>query len=574
MQTHSLRFRGLAALGAFVVAMIAATGIMHLLAKNSEHHAHAMMEESQLITGPLLNLTRAMDELEFDAVEVQQWLTDISATRGLDGLDDGFEKAEKYAQKFHKAIKDAQTSAKNAHMDKLVEKLATVDQAFEPYYAQGKVMAQAYIDGGPEVGNKLMAAFDAAAEELYNQLEVVHHIQVERLEADRAKLIEFRKQYMSSRASESLGVLIIGIFTIVAAVVAGVFFVLGMLNPLTRTSVLVETVADGDYDSEIDIATRKDEIGQIGKALTILRDGAKERRALAAERQKENDARAERIKQRDQMVVEFRDTVGALLTSVGNNMDEMQATAGLLTQLSESTSDKASNAANASQNASQNVQTVASASEELSASITEISGQIGKTTEIVGQATRGARDSNEKIASLAQAASKIGEVVGLIQDIAEQTNLLALNATIEAARAGEMGKGFAVVAAEVKELANQTSKATDEIGSQISAIQGSTKEAVDVIQAISKIMEEVNQYTGAIAAAVEEQGAATNEISRNVQQAAQGTDEVSSNVAGVHQAVGETSGAAASVDRAASEVAENSRELRTTIERFIKEFAA
>ncbi|AXS39199.1 HAMP domain-containing methyl-accepting chemotaxis protein [Breoghania sp. L-A4] len=574
MPVHTLRFKGLAAVGAFIIAMVAGTTAMHFLAKNSQQHAADMIEESQIIAGPMLDLTRAMDALEYDVVQVQQWLTGISATRGLGGLDDGFAKAEKYAGKFHEAIGEARTSATDAGMSELTAQLLSVEERFNPYYETGKRMAQAYIDGGPEVGNKLMGEFNATAESLHKALDEVHQIQIGRLKEDRVRLVELSASYLESRSLETTGALIIGVFTILAAAAAGAFLVRGMLAPLSRATASIEEVAEGNYDTDIEVAERSDEIGQIGKALIVLRDGARERRQLAAERVADADARAERIREREKIVVAFQDTVKGLLASVGTNMESMQSTASSLTRLASDTSSRTSDAARASESASQNVQTVASASEELSASITEISGQISKTTEIVDRATRGARASNEKIASLAQAASKIGEVVGLIQDIAEQTNLLALNATIEAARAGEMGKGFAVVAAEVKELANQTSKATDEIGSQIAAIQGSTGEAVDVIQEIAQIMEEVNSYTSAIAAAVEEQGAATNEISRNVQQAAQGTDEVSTNVANVNAAVDETSNAAVKVDEAATEVARDTDRLRGTIERFIKDFAA
>ena len=217
---------------------------------------------------------------------------------------------------------------------------------------------------------------------------------------------------------------------------------------------------------------------------------------------------------------------------------------------------------------------MAAATEELAASIAEISRQVGQSKDVVASATECTRASNEKVAGLAAAVQVIGEVVSLIQAIAEQTNLLALNATIEAARAGEMGKGFAVVAAEVKELATQTSKATDDIGSQIGTIQSSTQEAVESIQSIANIMEDVSGYTTAIATAVDQQDCATNEIKRSANDASVGTQAVSESMASVTRTATETSRSASMVLEASSEVADSAEQLRAQIDAFLKDVAA
>jgi len=251
-------------------------------------------------------------------------------------------------------------------------------------------------------------------------------------------------------------------------------------------------------------------------------DHAVERAALQEQNAREQEARQERQRRIDQLIDTFRAKAEEALGSVQSMADGLDNTAQELTKIARDTSGYASVTEASSNEATHNVQTVASAAEELAASIGEISRQVGQTTQIVNKATTSTRETNGKVEGLAQAASKIGEVVSLIRAIAEQTNLLALNASIEAARAGEAGKGFAVVAAEVKELANQTSMATEEIGTQITSIQSATKDSVLAIGQITDTMSEINGHTTAIAAAMEQQSAATAEISRNVQRAATG----------------------------------------------------
>ncbi|MBO0345621.1 chemotaxis protein [Roseibium sp. CAU 1637] len=298
----------------------------------------------------------------------------------------------------------------------------------------------------------------------------------------------------------------------------------------------------------------------------------------ASSMQQAEEHRMEGERQRQALIgvriQEFRDEIESKLASVTTQVRQMRDASQNLGGVAEDTSGRASQASRAAETASQNVQTVASAAEELSASINEITRQVDETTRIVAQATDSVQTSNRKVAGLSESANRIGEVVTLIQAIAEQTNLLALNATIEAARAGEAGRGFAVVASEVKELATQTSKATEEIGAQIAAIQGETKDAVEAISAIATTMDQVNNYTATIAAAVDEQGSATNEISRNVAEAANGTGIVASSVGGLTEAAETTTSSAASVADVAAELEREAEQMRQAVDDFLKDVAA
>jgi methyl-accepting chemotaxis protein len=367
-----------------------------------------------------------------------------------------------------------------------------------------------------------------------------------------------------------------GAISLVVLVAIGILFfvvVRSITRPLDEMRHAMVALGRGDLDAPVD-ASREDEIGDMAKAILVFREQERERRALQSANDASEAAKHAREARIEALIGDFRRRAGEMLGVVGSEMRAMAGTAKALTGTAEATAHRADGAAHASQEASQNVLTVSAAGEELMQSIDEIGRQVSRTTDVVGKAAQVSRTTNHTVAELEQAAGKIGAVVGLIRDIAEQTNLLALNATIEAARAGEMGKGFAVVAAEVKSLANQTSKATEDISAQIGAIQVTTGEAVSAIGEIAHIMEEVDTYTSAIAAAVEEQGASTAEIARNVSRAAEGTKLVATNISGVNEAVGETSRAAAQVAEAAGRVVHTADDLRSIVDRFLADVAA
>lgn len=364
----------------------------------------------------------------------------------------------------------------------------------------------------------------------------------------------------------------IGVLTILAF--AGYWMSRSVTRPISSLVTQMGHLAEGDTDIDLASTSRNDEIGDMSRAVAVFRDNAIERAKLRDESEGVAEARMERQKRIDTLIEDFRSVVRTSLDGVGANTQDMQSAVQSLSATADETSAQAGAASSASEAASQNVLVVATAAEELSGSIDQIGRQIMDTNVIVSRANDAADATNVKVAGLSEAASKIGKVVSLIQDIAEQTNLLALNATIEAARAGEAGKGFAVVASEVKELATQTGKATEEIGSQISNIQQETESAVAAIGEISEIMKDVNVKTGAIATAVEEQGASTTEISRNVQQAAAGSATVSDNIGGVTLAAGETTQSIGQIMTAAEDVARQASSLSEVVEEFMEKVSA
>lgn len=347
-----------------------------------------------------------------------------------------------------------------------------------------------------------------------------------------------------------------------------------MMKPIPIMTRALRSLADNKLDIEIAYANRKDEIGEMAQAIEILRQNNVERLNLQTQSDQEHEAREQRQERIEALLQQFNTEVQQALHSVDQRSQDMEHTATRLTGIAEDSASRSNTARDASEEASANVQTVATAAEELSASIEEISRQLGETNRVVGDATSGAQESSRKVQALDSAAQKIGEVVSLIRDIAEQTNLLALNATIEAARAGEMGKGFAVVASEVKELATQTSKATEEISTQIAGIQNSSKETVEAIVGISDTMNEVNKHATSIANAVEQQGSATMEISENVQMAAEGTRSAAHNVSEVSVKVEQTQEAASQVLDASQAVAAHATRLRQTITTFMDDIRA
>jgi methyl-accepting chemotaxis protein len=480
-----------------------------------------------------------------------------------------------HAQEMARLSKSPENGARIARMLVLIEAFHKGKDQLEAVRKQAVSLEAKRASGGPETIAQLGKFVDEVGR---IRREVTLPISTE-IESTAEKVAEFanhrsedaRQSAAAEEASVEWTSLLVGIGVALLMIGSWVFSLFTIARPIRALTVAMEELAGGNFGVVLPGLGRKDEVGGVAGAVEKFKLVSEQKARDEAEAKIKQDAIAaqQRKVEMTRLADVFESAVGEIIETVSSASTELEASATTLTATAERGQERATMVAAASEEASANVQSVASATEELSSSVTEISRQVQDSARMASEAVNQAHVTNDRVSELSKAATRIGDVVELINTIAGQTNLLALNATIEAARAGEAGRGFAVVASEVKALAEQTAKATGEIGQQITGIQAATQDSVKAIEQISGTIGRLAEISSTIAAAVEEQGAATQEISRNVQQAAQGTEQVSANITDVQRGATETGTASAQVLSAAQMLSGDSNRLKLEVSKFL-----
>jgi methyl-accepting chemotaxis protein len=558
-----------------VLAMVAANALMVFSIVSAsvwmlQYQTKELYRVNQMNVEPVPNimfLVEVIKIIENNILTHSLHFHDISARRD----PEAFELAKENTQEFEKNMRKAIAIAGQLDFPRIVSSLDTVNAAFPAYDDLGKQMANAYLTEGTEGGNRFMLKFDGVAENLSGEVakltKSVHDVaeqSTQRLSTDILYLIAEGDRLQTL-------VLVAGLLALAGSFALALGFLAWVTRPLTRVELAMHQLARGDLDTPLPQHHKRDEVGTMVEALGIFRKAEQERRALTqAQQEQEIAAAADRKILRETLVQKFQNTVGTLIRQQTQAAQALRISAQTMATASKQTVDQTIVMAALADDTADNVKTIAAATEELAASVGEIGHQVDRATDINTRARNQTETADAEVRQLTDAAAQIGDVVSLIQSIAGQTNLLALNATIEAARAGDAGKGFAVVASEVKNLANQTAGATQDIIARISDMRASVEASAEALNQVSGTVGDSHAISGSIASAVTQQGMTAQEIARHAQEAFQRTATVSATVDDIHQVATKTGDAANDVLAASTALAEQSTRLDREVEGFVQ----
>lgn len=588
--------------GAFVLLLILLQIYMgHLQTDLARQTRQKLASSLDLTLDRILILQKTIDEAKLASTQVQQFLTDISATRGQDGLDDGPKAAEENANIFNDKIDAAIRLSKDMNLNDAAIAFTKAKEAFPAYYEMGKKMSQTYVSEGPSAGNKMMPQFDEKAESmneaLDSSLKKVSYV-IDDVRVNSRKIEDQSSESINGYAHKGI---LINIALILASFYL-LFTVITIVRSIATSAQSLRRAALGDLNQRILYIKGNNEVSKMQHDINTLLDTVeaflKETEGCLTALSRNQYHRhiietgmngafkhtssavtnilkfiGDKAKSYESglkvMTDEFDQKITSFLQELSRSASILQKTSRDLTILSDTSLEQSNTLSDAANIASSNVNLVASTTEQLSSSIREINVQISKSTEVSNEAVQKSQEASSAIAELQDSAKKIGDIVGFIQNIAGQTNLLALNATIEAARAGEAGKGFAVVASEVKGLANKTSSATTEISTYVEAVLKAIESSATIMTDIGNTINIINSTSGSIAAAMEEQSAATSEILRSMQSAAQSAQKTQDVTHKVNDTANSTKGMSETLSKASIELANKSETITGELETFL-----
>ncbi|MBR0803497.1 HAMP domain-containing protein [Bradyrhizobium japonicum] len=559
----------LAVASALGILLVAAMIAGQIVGNGNVRHSNESALAQQVLARDAVEATLALRSMQLSARDIRLASNPADLQKANDSL---LERSRSFSDAVEAMLKLSRSLENRARMEELKRLLMVY---LEGVHQLASIRSEAIAVTGGDAAARL-AKFAEENARVTREITLPNAAKMDTLTNQIADFAKHRSEEeiagaaQEMAASERLGI-IIGACAMLVLIASWFMSFVTIARPISALTVAMNELAGGNFAVVLPGLGRKDEVGGVAGAVERFKVVSEQKARDEAEAKIRQDkvATEQRKAEMRKLADSFESAVGEIVDTVSSASTELEASASALTSTAERAQELTTMVAAASEEASTNVQSVASATEELSSSITEISRQVQESARVASEAVGQARSTTERVSELSKAATRIGDVVELINTIAGQTNLLALNATIEAARAGEAGRGFAVVASEVKALAEQTAKATGEIGQQISGIQTATHESVGAIKDISDTIEKLSEISSTIAAAVEEQGAATQEISRNVQQAAQGTHQVSANITDVQRGAGETGSASSQMLSAAQSLASDSNRLKLEVGKFL-----